>query len=63
MIETEYPDEELPAQCTRSDDEARSIVLHVSSDMTRFFVLQVSNNMKKHTQRRETALERSEQMV
>ena len=34
MIETEYPNEELPAQCTRSDDEAGSIVLHASSDKT-----------------------------
>ena len=33
MIEPEYP-EVLLAQCTRSDDEAGSIVLHVSSDMT-----------------------------
>ena len=33
VIETEYPGEELPAQCTRSDEEAGSIVLHVSRDM------------------------------
>ena len=33
VIETEHPDEELLAQCTRSDEEAGSIVLHVSSDM------------------------------
>ena len=31
--ETEHPGEELPEQCTRSDEEAGSIVLHVSSDM------------------------------
>ena len=30
MIETEFLGEELPAQCTRSDEEAGSIVLHVS---------------------------------
>ena len=33
VIETEHIGEELPAQCTRSDEEAGSIVLHVSSDM------------------------------
>ena len=33
VIETEHHDEELLAQCTRSDEEAGSIVLHVSSDM------------------------------
>ena len=33
VIETEHLDEELPAQCTRSDEEAGSFVLHVSSDM------------------------------
>ena len=33
VIETEHLDEELPAQCTRSDEEAGSIVLHVSTDM------------------------------
>ena len=30
MIETEQPGEEIPAQCTRSDEKASSIVLHVS---------------------------------
>ena len=33
VIETECPGEELPEQCTRTDEEAGSIVLHVSSDM------------------------------
>ena len=33
VIETEHHDEELLAQCTRSDEEAGSIVLHLSSDM------------------------------
>ena len=33
MIETEHLGEELPEECTRSDEEAGSIVLHVSSDM------------------------------
>ena len=33
VIETEYLDEELPAHCTRSDEEAGSIVSHVSRDM------------------------------
>ena len=33
VIETEHPGKELPAQCTRSNEEAGSTVLHVSSDM------------------------------
>ena len=33
MIEIECPGEELPEQCTRTDDEAGSIVLHVGHDM------------------------------
>ena len=33
VIETEHLDEELLAQCTRSDEEAGSIVLHCSSNM------------------------------
>ena len=33
VMEIEHPDEELPAQCTLSDEEAGSIVLHVCSDM------------------------------
>ena len=33
VIETEHLDEELLAQCARSDEETGSIVLHVSSDM------------------------------
>ena len=33
VIERDYLDEELPAQCTRSDEEAGSVVFHVSSDM------------------------------
>ena len=31
VIEAEHPCEELPAQCTHSDEEAGSIVLHVST--------------------------------
>ena len=33
VIETECPGEELPEQCTRTDEEAGSIVLHVGHDM------------------------------
>ena len=33
VIEIECPGEELPEQCTRTDEEAGSIVLHVGHDM------------------------------
>ena len=33
VIETECFGEELPEQCTRTDEEAGSIVLHVGHDM------------------------------
>ena len=33
VIETDCPGEELPEQCVRTDEEAGSIVLHVSHDM------------------------------
>ena len=33
VLETEHPAEELPAHCTHPDEEAGSIVLHVSSDI------------------------------
>ena len=78
VIETEHPDEELLAQCTRSDDEAGSIVEKVRDDEEadetaaaketeerskgRRGNPKTHRGEKKHTQRRETALERNEQM-
>ena len=34
MVETDCLGEELPERCTRTDEEAGSIVLHVGHDMT-----------------------------
>ena len=79
--------EEHHARCAHSDEEAGSIVLHVSSDMNEkdkddeeagetavaketeeiskedFKNPKTHRGEKKHTQRRETATERSEQML
>ena len=86
MIETEHPGEQLLAQCAHSEEEAGSIVLHVSSDINerekddeeageRAAAKETEEiskedveirrliEEKKHTQRRETASERSEQNV
>ena len=58
MIETECPGEELPEQCTRTDEVAGSIVLHVGHDMS-----EKENNIEEAdeaAERRQTSTHRGQ---